>query len=503
MQEGGNIISLSEHRLSATSAELRALFKLTDRLYRAGSTEEAYQASLDAMEEALGCSRASILRFDAQGVMQFVAWRGISEDYCKAVAGHTPWRPGERDAVPITIMDVMQADDLVGLHPVFAAEAIRALAFIPLTVDEAVVGKFMLYWGEPHAVSESETQIALTIARQLGFAIERESDTFAAARLAALIESSNDAIVAKDLNSIVTSWNPGAERLFGYTPQEMIGRSITILIPPDRISEEEVILERIRRGERLDSYETVRRRKDGTLIDVSLTVSPIFAANRKIVGASKIARDITERRREQDRRQLMLREMNHRVKNLFALTSSIVSMNARYVESPAELAASLIRRLKALADAHALTMSIDSAALEASDRHVTLHQLVRTIMTPYGGNSADADRINISGPDLALGGKSITPLALLLHEAATNAAKYGSLSVAEGHVDLTVEDRGDDIVLTWHERDGPKVADPSEEGFGSKLFLATAAQLDGRVKREWSSDGLRLELVLGRQALAG
>ena len=114
------------------------------------------------------------------------------------------------------------------------------------------------------------------------------------ARLAALVESSDDAIVSKDLNGVITSWNAGAQRLFGYTAEEAMGQPVTLLIPPERFDEEPGVLARIRRGEKVDHYETVRRRKDGTLIDVSLTVSPIRNYRGEVVGASKIARDITE-----------------------------------------------------------------------------------------------------------------------------------------------------------------------------------------------------------------
>lgn len=117
------------------------------------------------------------------------------------------------------------------------------------------------------------------------------------AHLAAIVESSSDAIVSKTLDGIVTSWNPAAERIFGYTSEEAVGRSILILFPPDRVHEEEEILGHIARGELVDHFETVRQRKDGTLIDVSVTVSPIRDGEGRIVGASKIARDITEKKR--------------------------------------------------------------------------------------------------------------------------------------------------------------------------------------------------------------
>jgi PAS domain S-box-containing protein len=126
---------------------------------------------------------------------------------------------------------------------------------------------------------------------------ERKQAEERKAKLAAIVESSDDAIMAKDLNGIITTWNTGAERIFGYAAQEVIGQSVTILSPPDRVDEVRGILERIRRGERIHHFETVRRRKDGTLLDISLTVSPIIDEGGNIVGASKVGRDISERKR--------------------------------------------------------------------------------------------------------------------------------------------------------------------------------------------------------------
>lgn len=125
---------------------------------------------------------------------------------------------------------------------------------------------------------------------------ERKRDEQASSRLAAIVESSDDAIVSKDLNGVIQTWNTAAQRLFGYTAEEAIGQPITLLFPPDRIHEEPVILQRIRRGERIEHYETVRRHKGGKLLDVSLTISPLLDGRGRIVGASKIARDITKRK---------------------------------------------------------------------------------------------------------------------------------------------------------------------------------------------------------------
>ncbi len=124
------------------------------------------------------------------------------------------------------------------------------------------------------------------------------------AHLAAIVESAEDAIVSKNLMGIITSWNPSASRLFGYSASEAIGQSVRMLIPADRQSEEKQILARISRGERIEHYETVRRRKDGSTFEVSLTISPVRDADGKIIGATKIVRDMTARKRLEKALQL-------------------------------------------------------------------------------------------------------------------------------------------------------------------------------------------------------
>jgi two-component system CheB/CheR fusion protein len=159
---------------------------------------------------------------------------------------------------------------------------------------------------------------------------DRNRSEEASRRLAAIIESSDDAIVSKDLNGIITSWNVGAQRLFGYTPEEIVGKSILTLIPPDRQHEEPVILGRIRRGERIDHYETVRCRKDGTRLDISVTVSPLKDHRGQIIGASKIARDITDRVQNERRRTAQ-----YAVANLLAGSLSIAEAGRRVIEAVA------------------------------------------------------------------------------------------------------------------------------------------------------------------------
>jgi PAS domain S-box-containing protein len=325
---------------------------------------------------------------------------------------------------------------------------------------------------------------------------ERRNAEHLAARLAAIVESSDDAIISKDLDGTITTWNSGAERLFGYAAEEIIRKPITVLIPLDRHNEEPEIIDRIRRGERVDHYETVRRRKDGSLVDISLTVSPIRDVNGRIVGASKIARDITERKRAQVQQDLLLSEMSHRVKNLFAVASSLVALSARSARTPAEMAEALQARMAALARAHGLTRAglIDSAD---SQGDANLHTLVRAIFEPYF-DARDSDRLVIDGCDFSVRAAAITGLALVLHEFATNAVKHGALSSSSGRIRIGCSVDDGALLLQWEEHGGPPLNDaPKHEGFGSRLAQQTVrGQFGGHLSQEWNAEGLVVRLSL-------
>ena len=774
-----------------SSDKSAVLNQFTDRLFRARSKDDVYEAALNSICDALDCERASILLFDAEGTLQFVAWRGLSEAYRQAVSGHSPWVQGQRDAEPVLVEDIEQTDEPEALKEVVLRENVRSLAFIPLTAAGGVVGKFMIYHDQPRPFSDREVELAVTIGRQLGFSLERlhaedalrrerellqsiidripvmitvyeprrallrfnrefeqvlgwtseqavdvpmmerllpakdlrdrvrafmdacpeswldvpmvtregsrvetswanvrlsdetqvgigiditarkqgeaalrrygtrmdvlnkvmrtlsrdldldrivqeatDSAThltgakfgaffynvldddgeryqlfalagtsrkdfegfglprntdlfgptfrgeevirlgdvhldprygqsaphfgmpkghlpvvsylaapvvsrsgevhgglffghdqpgaftqededlvsaiaaqtaiamdnaallaakqreidhrrqaeFAAQRLAAIVESSEDAILGKDLNGLVTSWNAGAERLLGYSADEVVGKSVMMLIPTDRLEEEARILAKIRAGERIAPFETVRRCKSGEDLPVSLSVSPLRDSTGAIIGASTIARDITERREAEARTELLLREMDHRIKNLFTLAGGLVTLSARQAADPAHLASVVRERLAALARAHSLTLPRGEVGA------TTLHALIATILSPY---DTSGGRVAIEGPDVTLCGEAVTALAMVLHELATNAAKYGGLSTDAGHIKVACVQRGDRFDLIWTERGGPGVTPDAAEGFGSKLIGATVkGQLSGEIAREWRQEGL-------------
>ena len=179
-----------------------------------------------------------------------------------------------------------------------------------------------------------------------------------------------------------------------------------MIIPTDRLGEEPMILDRIRRGDRIDHYETVRQRKDGSLVDISLTVSPIKNAKGEVVGASKIARDITELKRAREQQELLLREMDHRVKNLFALAITVLRLSGRTGASVPELIGSAGDRLQALARAHALTLSRDPKKSAKADRPTTLHSLIELIAAPHDNREEeDNRRFSMVGCDMGIWGR--------------------------------------------------------------------------------------------------
>jgi two-component system CheB/CheR fusion protein len=313
---------------------------------------------------------------------------------------------------------------------------------------------------------------------------DRKRAEQSARRLASLVEFSDDAILTKDLDGVITSWNRGAERLFGYKAEEAVGRPITtILIPHDRLDEEREIIGRIRRGEHIDHYETVRQCKDGSLLDISLTVSPLKDAAGKIIGASKIARDISERKRAQERQKLLVNEFQHRIKNTLATVQAIATQTFR--SSPSECDV-FVARLHALAGAHDL--------LTGDNRHqAALVDLVGRAIIPF--QDKYRERFVIDGPNgIFLDEQKASLLIMVLHELATNAAKYGALSNETGQVRVVWERLRDDpakrVRLCWKESGGPPVNPPTQKGFGSLLIERALQNHLGQARLDFAPQGL-------------
>ncbi len=443
---------------------------------------------------------------------------------------------------------------------------------------------------------------------------ERKVAEEAAARLAAIVESSDEAIIAKSLRGIVTSWNKGAERLFGYTAEEMIGRSIWALIPHEGEQNEIAILNTICRGAPVASHESVRLHRNGRKIHVAVSVSPILNPQGAVVGASTIARDVTERRRQNEmlrenearlrlalksaragawdfdlkrrelhwstemfalygldpaegqpsrealaqrispahrkrarrefaramlqggsftlefpiirpdgteiwtalagdvvkdeqgrpvsargidqditerknwekRQAMLLRELSHRVKNTLAVVQSVARQTLRSSPNSKSFVEAFEGRIRSLAASHSLLTEADWSG--ANMETIIRHQVSAMVNDCEG-------RFRLRGPDVLLGAEVATQLGLVLHELATNAAKYGALSVPQGYVDVAWTATKTRLRLLWREHGGPGGGrQPEFSGFGTLLINSSALS----VSRRFEADGFLCKLEFAR-----
>ncbi|MDQ2634494.1 MAG: PAS domain S-box protein [Pseudomonadota bacterium] len=320
------------------------------------------------------------------------------------------------------------------------------------------------------------------------------ADPLANARLAAIVDSSFDAIIGKDLDSIITDWNQTAEQLFGYTADEIIGQSIRILIPDGLQHEEADIINRIRRGERVASYETTRRRKDGTFVAASLTVSPIKDQEGNIVGASQIARDITAVKENERRIRLLMREVNHRVKNQFAVILSVVRETSRRADDPREFEEQIRDRIMALSRSHDLLVTSEWSGASLLD-------LLQEHLKPFGHD----EQISLAGPLVTLQPNAVQHLGMAFHELGTNSSKFGALASDIGSVAInwqivTAEEGNREFQVVWEEKSSTPeqdtASDGQRKGFGSVVLQRVTPQsLSGTALLERSPGYVRWSLT--------
>ena len=323
-QLGPRVMQISAHRLSEAPDDERLIILSIDDITERRRGEALMTAQKEAFEmAAAGTPLLGVLEFliraaesQSQARMAIHLLDEAGAHFAQTAAASLPPSYGaavEGMAVNsmvgtccaavvrrerVVVRDVAACREFPKFAELALAQGIHAAWSTPIFSSTGkVLGTFVCYYSEPREPVPQDDSLGKIVTQTSALLIEREQAVEARARLAAIVESSDDAIIGKDLDGIITSWNAGAERLFGYTAQEIIGQSITLLIPPERLSEETDILGHIRKGEPVEHFETIRRRKDGTLLDISLTASPIVGAAGKIVGASKIARDITASKR--------------------------------------------------------------------------------------------------------------------------------------------------------------------------------------------------------------
>ena len=316
--------------LAQRAEEQKALHEFTNRLYRAESLGAVYEAALDAIVSALHCSRASIQRFDEHGVMRFVAWRGLSERYRCAIEGHSPWSPDETRPEPICLADVADAD-FGRIKQIVEQEGIRALAFVPIVANGRLAGKFMAYYEAPHGFTAGEVDLALNLARQLGFAVERmlaEQARQAAERelraLSERLESevekrtlerdriwnvSEDLLGVSNFAGYFISINPAWSRLLGWSEQEIQAMHVNELRHPDDKAHSEAGRAQLAQGVPTVRMENRLRHKDGSWRWISWTMTEenglIYVAGRHVTAEKEAAAALEQAQRQAAQSQKM------------------------------------------------------------------------------------------------------------------------------------------------------------------------------------------------------
>ncbi|OKP74497.1 histidine kinase [Ensifer adhaerens] len=438
--------------------------------------ESALQASEERLRAIFSQSAAGIVQTDLTG--RFLL---VNNRFCE-ILGYS-----ESELLSMRMRDICIAGDIDEADRLFQTVAERGQSFEMENRLRRKDGNLVWVASSVAALRDKDGGFQQATAIIVDIT-ERKRAQDVERRLAAIIASSNDAILGIDLGMKITSWNTGAERLYGYTADEVIGRSVLVLVPEDRQGEEPAILRQVSAGLKVEPYETARLHKDGRSVPVLLSVSPIYDAYGVIVGASKIAHDISARKDAERLQSVLVGELNHRVKNLFATVLAISRQTLGHGQIDAADVRSFEARLSSMARAHDL---LTHGTWEQAE----LRAIVEQSISPYS-----PDRFAVTGPSIQVPPRAVVSICLALHELATNAAKYGALAVDQGRVSIawTVQTGTGSparLVMRWEETGGPPVTPPTRRGFGSRLIEnLLAAELNGTVKITYDPKGVVCEV---------
>ena len=399
-------------------------------------------------------------------------------------------------ALSVAVFGAIDSNSLRVWH-VFPGFVWVALAFHVRGVSIALaITSVAAIWGAAHgsgALARGQMDVAeiLFLTQQfiavtgltmlvLGASVTELQGREAQAQLAAIVSSSPDAMMSVDTDGRLQTWNEGAERLFGYSGVEVIGRHFGFLLPEGSSP----VFDRAVAGENSE-IEAVRMTRDGRPIDVAITAGQMRARGGEVLGVAAVMRDITARRRAEDYQRLLINELNHRVKNTLAIIQAIAQQSFGGGRASKEAMAAFEGRLMALSAAHDLLT-------RENWESASMRRIVEDAVAPHDAGSG---RFRTVGPDLRLPPKTAVSLALALHELATNAVKYGALSNEAGHVEIDwrSEERGGSqrLHFRWSEHGGPPVTPPSRRGFGTRLIeRSLAAEFEGEVKIDFRIEGI-------------
>lgn len=485
--------------ISQSQNDADVLFRLTDRLYRASEQRDVFEAALDAITEGLGCARASILLFDEAGVMRFVAARGLSEEYRRKVEGHTPWRPNQRGPQPIFVQDIERTDEPDWIKNTIKKEGVRSLSFVPLEVRGGCAGKFMTYYEAPRIFTPRDTAIAITIARQVGFSIERMHQEASRRKIEQDLRESEERFRVMSEHAPVMIWmsDPNGKCLhlnkmlrdfWGVDESAIPTFEWGSTMHPDDAQQVGDAIKQAIENRSSASTRGRFRSVDGQWRVLHTSARPRIA-NGEFLGMIGVNIDITsqenaERARKdaEAHRELLIAELNHRVKNTLSVVQAIAHQTFRGVAGDAR--AAFEGRLLALARSHDLLT-------HSNWRSVSIKELAfASVQNTAGGDG----RISIVGPEIVLSAREAVALGMAFHELTTNALKYGALSNDSGSIELSWQlDPGTPrkLKVVWRESGGPPVKPPGRSGFGSVLLeKILASDLNANIELDFRPTGL-------------
>ncbi|WP_149540012.1 sensor histidine kinase [Siccirubricoccus phaeus] len=354
-----------------------------------------------------------------------------------------------------------------------------------------------------HALVLTGTHLDLTAQRR-AMAAQVESEREARRRLAdleMLYQAAPLGLAQLDREMRFVRINPALAEMNGLPPDAHLGRALWELLPDLRASSEPMLRRVLEAGETLTGVEVRGEtpRAPGVLRDWVEQFYPVRdPESGEVTGVGIVCEEVTERKHGERARDLLVRELDHRVKNLFAIIGGLVSFTARTAVTPEAMRRTLLGRIEALARAHDLVRpAMAGGAGMPSGGGTTLEQLLASLLAPFRAPPGQPERLALAGPPLRLGHTAAPPIALAVHELATNAAKYGALSASGGAVRVAwTAGPGEPVVLSWEERGGPSATAPDGVGFGHRLVRQSCAQLGGEAAFDWSVEGLTVRLRL-------
>jgi PAS domain S-box-containing protein len=458
---------------------------------------------------------ASILLLDQDGVhLRHGAAPSLPETYIRAIDGLAigpsagSCGTAAYRSEPVVVTDIAADPLWADYRDLALPHGLRACWSTPIRgTDGRVLGTFALYYHEPRAPSPEHFQLAAFVGRSAATIIERQRADETRARLTAVVDSSDDAIIGKALDGIITDWNPGAARLYGYTAEEMISQPLIRIIPPDRLNEYDDVMAQVRRGERVPAFDTVRLHKDGYPVEVSLSLSPIVDEAGVVVGISAIARDIRERRALERLQQEFLAMVSHELRNPIAGVKGYAQLlkrrgvyNERAVDTIIDQAGTLERLVQDLVDASRVQLGQLELELDQMDLVAAARACADQVQA-----QTQEHTIRIEVPDHPLEGCwDRTRLGQVLHNLLTNAIKYspdgGEVLVRvedlSGQVRTSVRDQGRGIapdkltrVFERFYRADPSVEAARSLGLGLYITRAIVESHGGQIWAESEGEG--------------